>query len=168
MSTNPSIYVACLSAYNNGILHGAWIEATQELDEINAAISQMLAASPIENAEEYAIHDYEGFETAQISEYEGIEQVKELAQFIEENGLLGAELYNHFSDLEEAKTYLENHYNGCFDTVEDYVREIIEQTTEIPENLQYYIDYEAIARDMQYSGDIFTIQTNEGCHIFWG
>ena len=24
----PRIYVACLAAYNNGILHGAWIEAT--------------------------------------------------------------------------------------------------------------------------------------------
>ena len=25
----PRIYVACLAAYNNGILHGAWIEATE-------------------------------------------------------------------------------------------------------------------------------------------
>lgn len=166
MSTIPSIYAACLAAYNNGVLHGAWIEATQEVEEIKTAISEMLKTSPIENAEEYAIHDYDNFETAQISEYEGIEKVNELAIFIEENGLLGAELYNHFSDLEEAKSYLENHYNGCFESVTDYAREIIEQTTEIPENLQYYIDYEAIARDMQYSGDIFTIQTNEGIHIF--
>ncbi len=28
------IYVACLAAYNNGILHGAWIDATQGEDGI--------------------------------------------------------------------------------------------------------------------------------------
>ena len=28
-NTKPRIYVACLAAYNNGILHGAWIEATE-------------------------------------------------------------------------------------------------------------------------------------------
>ena len=26
----PRIYVACLAAYNNGHLHGAWIDAAQE------------------------------------------------------------------------------------------------------------------------------------------
>jgi hypothetical protein len=34
------IYVACLASYNNGILHGAWIDAWQDetavWDEINA------------------------------------------------------------------------------------------------------------------------------------
>ncbi|WP_447531297.1 antirestriction protein ArdA, partial [Legionella pneumophila] len=25
----PQIYVACLAAYNNGIVHGEWIDATQ-------------------------------------------------------------------------------------------------------------------------------------------
>ena len=29
-----SIYVACLAAYNNGCLHGAWIDAAQEPEEI--------------------------------------------------------------------------------------------------------------------------------------
>ena len=168
MSTTPSIYVACLSSYNNGILHGVWIEATQELDEINSAIQKMLKSSPMQDAEEYAIHDSDGFETAQISEYQGIEQVQELAICIEENGLLGAELYNHFSSLEEAKTYLEDHYYGCFESVEDFAREITEQTSQIPAHFEFYLDYSALARDMELSGDIFTIQTNEGYHIFWG
>ena len=39
-------------------------------------------------------------------------------------------------------------------SAEDYVRELIEDTTEIPENLRYYIDYEAIARDMGYNGEL--------------
>ena len=36
----------------------------------------------------------------------------------------------------------------------DYAQELIEETTQIPENLQYYIDYEAIARDMRLNGEI--------------
>ena len=41
------IYVACLAAYNNGILHGKWIPASTDTDEIWAEVSAMLKASPI-------------------------------------------------------------------------------------------------------------------------
>ena len=51
------IYVACLASYNAGILHGAWIDATQCIEAIHDQIAAMLAASQIEDAEEYAIHD---------------------------------------------------------------------------------------------------------------
>ena len=44
------IYVACLAAYNNGILHGCWIDAEQEPDEIRSGINEMLKASPIAGA----------------------------------------------------------------------------------------------------------------------
>ena len=42
-------------------------------------------------------------------------------------------------------------------TVEDYAYDLIDETTEIPENLRYYIDYKAIARDMQINGEITKI-----------
>ena len=41
----------------------------------------------------------------------------------------------------------------------DYAQELIEDTTQIPENLQYYIDYEAIARDMRLNGEIEEIDS---------
>ncbi|PMY01734.1 antirestriction protein ArdA, partial [Pseudomonas sp. MPR-R2A5] len=43
----PRIYVACLAAYNNGILHGAWVEAAQEPWAIYDEVRDMLAASPV-------------------------------------------------------------------------------------------------------------------------
>ncbi len=64
----PSIYVACLASYNNAILHGVWIDATQSEDEIMEEIWSMLENSPEPNAEEYAIHDYEGFGNIPIHE----------------------------------------------------------------------------------------------------
>ena len=56
MSETINIYVADLAAYNNGKLHGVWIDATQDLDGIQEQINQMLADSPEGFAEEYAIH----------------------------------------------------------------------------------------------------------------
>lgn len=52
----PRIYVACLAAYNNGRLHGAWIDAAQGEDHVWACVRKMLAASPDPHAEEWAIH----------------------------------------------------------------------------------------------------------------
>jgi antirestriction protein len=62
MTPTIQIVVACLAAYNNGILHGEWIDLNQPLDDVWRAICTMLNNSPIPNAEELAIHDYEGFE----------------------------------------------------------------------------------------------------------
>jgi len=42
----------------------------------------------------------------------------------------------------------------------DYAHEIIDDTCEVPENLRYNIDYEAIARDMKINGEIAEIGYN--------
>jgi antirestriction protein len=67
MSDEIRIYAADLVTYNAGYLHDVWINACDELDDIKAQISEMLANSPIENSEEYAIHDYEGFGSYALS-----------------------------------------------------------------------------------------------------
>ena len=45
-----------------------------------------------------------------------------------------------------------------YGTARDYAQELIEETTEIPENLRYYIDYKAIARDMCINGETVEIE----------
>lgn len=166
-TTNPRIYVAGLAAYNSGYLHGEWIDADQEASEIYDAIAAMLKISPIADAEEWAIHDYEGFEGIRLSEYAGIDTVAPLAAFVAEHGRLGAELYNHFGSLEEAEVALEDQYAGEYASLADFAQELTEQSTTIPESLQYYIDYERMARDMEIS-DVFTIETaHDEVHVFW-
>jgi len=73
MSEEIRIYVADLAAYNNGKLHGVWIDATQDLDDIQEQINAMLEKSPEGFAEEYAIHDDEGFGGYSVGEYDGIQ-----------------------------------------------------------------------------------------------
>ena len=161
------IYVACLAAYNNGILHGCWINADQDADGIWSGINAMLKASPIAGAEEYAIHDYEGFEGASLSEYQGIESVAELAAFIAEHGELGGKLVEYFGDLDSAREAIEDHYAGEYKSLADFAQELTEQSTEIPASLEYYIDWERMARDLEIN-DVLTIETGFECfHIFW-
>ena len=113
MSEELRVYVADLAAYNNGYLHGVWIDATLELGEMQDQVSEMLKATPLdEESEEYAIHDYEGFGAYKVSEYEGLESVHE--------------------------------------------------------HLAFYIDYEKMGRDMELSGDVFTVETGyQEVHVFW-
>jgi len=166
---NPiRIYVACLAAYNNGHLHGCWIDAELGEGHIWQKTRAMLEDSPEDGAEEWAIHDYEGFEGAPISEWTSFERIAALAAFITEHGKLGGELLAHYGgNLEDAQKALE-HYHGEYESLEDYARQHTEDCgPQIPESLAYYIDYKAMARDWENSGDIFTIETAfDEIHIF--
>ena len=165
---NPRIYVACLAAYNNGFLHGAWIEADQDADQIRDEIAAMLSRSPVEDAEEYAIHDYEGFEGVSISEHAGIDSVARMAAFIAEHGALGTGLLEQFSgDMDQAESILEDCYHGQFASLADYMEELTTESVTIPEALRYYVDWDAMARDAEMGGDLFTIETAHGeVHVF--
>ena len=169
MSEEIRIYVADLAAYNNGRLHGVWIDATEEMEDIWAQVNQMLKNSPEGFAEEYAIHDYEGFGGYRVSEYEGLESAHNVAVFIEEHGEMAGELLNNFGgDLEDAKKAIEENYSGCYKSLAEYAEELTEQTAEVPENLAFYIDYERMGRDMELGGDFYTIETGfEEVHVFW-
>lgn len=163
------IYVACLAAYNNGRLHGRWIDATLGEAHIWEEVSAMLAASPEPQAEEWAIHNYEGFEGVPLSEYSDCGTVVALADFINERGALGGKLLEHFGgDLSDASAAFEE-YSGEYKSLADYAQDLTEQTgPEIPKQLEYYIDWDAMGRDMEMSGDIFTVETGfEEIHVFW-
>ena len=168
MSEEIRIYVACLAAYNSGYLHGVWIDVTADIDDIQDQINSMLESSPVDDAEECAIHDFEGYGSYRLLEYEGIESAHEVACFIEEYGEIAAELISHFSSIDEAKKAMEEKYAGCHESVADFAEELTTDTTVIPESLAFYIDYEKMARDLELGGDIFTLETGyREVHIFW-
>ncbi len=105
--TDLRFYAACLASYNAGRLHGAWIDASTDVDEMQAAINKMLRASSYPNvevacpdcdapdpecptchgrgkvpsAEEYAIHDYE--ERWNLGEYPGLERIVKFMELVE-------------------------------------------------------------------------------------
>jgi antirestriction protein len=165
----PRIYVACLAAYNNGWLHGAWIDVEDDADAVREAINAMLKASPVAGAEEYAIHDHEGFGGVEIAEYAGVDKVAAIASFLRERGTLGALVLEHFcGDLDAAASALDEDYWGIFASLADGYQEMTEETLTIPEALRLYIDWEAMARDARLNGEVFTVETaHDAVHVFW-
>lgn len=133
-------------------------------------VKAMLAVSPIAGAEEWAIHDYEGFGGVRIEEYAGFERVSALASFIAEHGEVGAALLDHYNgDLEEAQETITDRYMGEHGSLADYVQELTEETTSIPQTLRYYIDYQALARDAELNGELFGIgSAHDVVHVFAG
>ncbi len=166
---NPRIYVACLAAYNNGQLHGSWIDVDGDENAIWEAVRSMLKSSPQPEAEEWAIHDYDGFEGVNIEEYDSFARVIALADFIQNCPVFGAKLLANFNgNMEEAENALER-YAGQYCSLADFAQELTEETTPIPETLKHYIDYDAMSRDMEMNGDVFAIETAyQQIHVFWG
>lgn len=156
-TTTPKIYVACLAAYNNGRLHGVWIDANQEVDCIHEDIQRMLKSSPEPFAEEWAIHDYEGFEGLQISEYESIEDAARFAQLIEVHGEAYVAYANHIGVDYATEEGFEEAYQGEWKSEEAFAEHIADETMDIPEHLQFYIDYEKFSRDL-FINDYFSVK----------
>lgn len=49
------------------------------------------------------------------------------------------------------------------------MQDVTEETMPVPHALRYYIDYQAMARDAEMSGDLFTLSTAfDVVHVFAG
>ncbi len=172
--SKPRAYVACLASYNNGDLHGSWIELDGG-ENISERIAKMLASSPAPDAEEYAIHDHEF--CGDLHEYSGIDDLNKIADAYEtahSEGIEWADLVAYCEyqseDLtpEAVRTYQER-FAGSASSIESWCDDYLEdsgQIEEIPDNLRSYFNIEAYARDMEIN-DVFTIDRPGEILVFW-
>jgi antirestriction protein len=177
----PRIYAASLSDYNNGILHGQWIDATSEVEEMQQAINQMLAASPTtarygEPAEEWAIHDYEDFGDIRVDENQSLATIAKWADGIERHGEAFAAWIAHVGEQSgDLIEQFEDCYQGEWESVEVYAQYLLDELGaqhvigEAPEWLQPYLklDVEGFARDLEASGDVEASPTMAGATWIW-
>lgn len=171
----PRIYVADLAAYNSGKLHGVWIDATQDASDIETEIEAMLAKSPVgKEAEEWAIHDYEGFGKLKLGEHEDLDKIAKIAELMKERGPVFAAVVDHFGtadDLDEAIEAMEEKYSGEYDDLADWAYREAEDSGEmkdIPERFRNYIDWAGIGDDAETNGGIFTVEHDGKVHVFYG
>jgi len=136
----PEIYVADLEVYNNG----EWIDAAQDVEDIEEEIKKMLKES---GSEEWEIHDSEGFGDIDVHGM-SLDEVSRLAKGIEEYGEAFAAFYMDSENIDTAETEFEDAYKGKYDSEEDFAYEFMNEVYEIPDFLKPYIDYEAVARDL--------------------
>jgi antirestriction protein len=170
LAPSPAIYVASLADYNNGVLHGTWIDAAREPSDIQADIDAMLAQSREPHAEEYAIFDYDQFGHCRIHEHDPIDLVARIARGIQEHGhafSAWADVHEGYPDRWDDFTEA---YLGHYDSIQDYVDEFVddlgytEELAKLPESLHRYVrfDSEALAQDMELSGDIYAVDDPAG------
>lgn len=167
MSENDcEIYVSCLSSYNHGILHGEWIDACLDVEEIDQNIKKMLACSPMEGAEEFAIHDHDGFGGYEIGEFMNVQRVHDIACFINAYPKYGVSLLKVFNDdLEQATSCAENCYAGCYTSTEDYAMQLAEEHYQIPAFISPYVDYQRWGEELLMDYVVIKIHHDE-LHLF--
>ena len=173
----PRIYVASLSDYNAGRLHGRWIDAARPAEELHADIQAMLERSPEPIAEEWAIHDYQGFGPIDLHEYEDIEVVSTLAEGIAEHGAAFAAWASTRDQLDkESLDGFTDAFLGTWTSVEAYAEEFLDdigataELAKLPEWLQPHVelDIEGFARDLVLGGDVVAVDDEYGAHLFQG
>ena len=172
------IYIACLASYNNGTMHGKWIDATSDVDEMQEEVNALLRSSKYPNvmvecpacAEEFAIHDFDG--VPNLGEYCGLRAVADYVEFVEANDSFEADeikavLDDCCGDLALAQERLEDGYCGTFERFQDYADEFVDDCI-LPdvenEMARKYFDYESFARDLQT--EMYTIDTPGGVMVF--
>lgn len=171
----PRIYVASLSDYNNGWLHGDWINADQEADAIHEQISDMLRRSRSPGSEEWAIHDFEGFGPVHLSEYESIEHVALIGQGIAEHGSAFAAWATTLDRAQWSDDLgdFDDHYLGWFENLEALGCEMADETSieqlldeHLPEHIRPYVkvDYESYGQDL--AGPIEQVGGDGGIYLF--
>lgn len=186
--SDPRFYVASLTDYNAGPLHGTWItlDGTLTLDDITQQVDDMLAKSPTANkygdkAEEWAIHDYENFPW-RLSEWENFETLIAYQDALQEHDPEALNTWIECND--DAGIAIESFEDAYMGSIEgspgDWCAEQFEETWSAiltyigPSSMHYvdmlekytrYIDWDAYARDLGYEGAYFAT-IGDTTHVF--
>ena len=166
------IYLTDLQSYNEGDLVGDWITLPLADKDLANAISEVLhageAISGSKDHEEYFITDYtwQDVEFFPVDEYDNIYELNAKLQAIEEVDpykhkaiafLLSEGLAN---DLDDAINKAEDVIVHQNQTMEDVAYDLIQECYNIHELspiIANHIDYQGIARDLEYDGTYFEV-----------
>lgn len=159
--SDMQVYISNLGKYNEGELVGDWFQPPIDIEEMKEKIGLT------GDYEEYAIHDYEL--PFAIEEYTPISEINRLCALVEE--LEGTAVYKElrtiqsmwFSNLDDLFDNKDNiiYYSDC-ESMSDVAAYYVEETGqlgEVPSNLQNYIDYQSLGRDMELEGN-FLVTSN--------
>lgn len=162
------ICVICVASYASGLLHGVWIDPTQDAESISDEINRMIAKSPVTDANEWAIYTYSGFGSIVLGDYESIDLIHHKALFLKIYGEWSLKLLEyHHDDVELTEEALVEHYQGKYCTELDFAISLFDKECPviIPDFVKLYIDYEGFQKDI-FKNDYYSIEAEGGVHIF--
>lgn len=154
------VYAACLSSYNNGRLHGEWIDVSDDEDELKEKIQEMLKASPETNAEEWAFHDTEGPGSSLIGEYSSTAEVCALAALADQHDAALIRAAKNISATREELIETLERSEGSADTANEWAEErayeLDELTDAMPTKYLRAIDWDIIVHEYECEGFRFS------------
>ena len=170
------IYCGTYGKYNAGSLDGKWFdlddyadrdefyEACQAFHDRNNPVDE--DGDPIPSEHEFMFQDWEGIPSGMISECHVDEEVWQLPEAYDKYGEDAVNAYLSLFNGSWDEDDFNDRYHGEYSSWSDMAEEMLESTgqlSEIPENLRYYFDYEAYARDIRLNGDM----CERDGHFFW-
>lgn len=144
------IYVGSYAGYNAGILDGRWHELP------NADIWEDIEKSCVNGAEEFGIFDYDA--DFEISEYESIDYLNEIAEQMESMNDTEVEIVNALIDdgyrLEEAIDMVDDCIYHPYDNMGDIAYYYYIECGFVDEDspLMNYVDWDRVGQDMSFDG----------------
>jgi len=136
------------------------------LDYIAEYAEEMAEAKSEDSGNETTFERWEVFETEldfveqrDWDDFDNLDDWGEYCDLVEEHGeafVLRNNDWNGHEDLDN--------YNGCWRSEEEFARHCYEECYLIPDHLQFYIDWEKVARDMMM--DYSSYEGDDGYHIF--
>lgn len=155
----PGVYVACLSSYNAGTLHGRWIDlsAVSKLaftesgmaEVLQQCIDLVLSESDEPGAEEWAIHDAQGLPKVLMGE---CPDVPDLMAFVRQWELACADCdddafrvwCDHIGEVQTYEDFREC-FMGSWDSEADFAQDFYEQHNDQGlGRLASYIDWDQV------------------------
>lgn len=157
------IWIGCLAAYNQGNLHGEWLDVSiLTEDDITEEAKRIVAESPAPDGEEWFIADTDGF-AGLIGEYSSFASVVRCAELLDEHGEDVVAAFNDCfaeDDPDKIADALDNGaYWGKWDSEQDFAEDLVESTgmlLDCDQSIARYFDHEAFARDLFIDDYVFS------------
>lgn len=168
-----NIYLTNLGKYNEGELVGKWVS----LPTLNGFDEHLEEIGINEHYEEWFITDYEtDIPGLDIGEYDDIYELDEMAERLEDldeeaSEVIYAALENGNSFEQALEIYEKGDYRiyyNCNDA-EDVAHEVVEECgylDQMPENLRFYFDYKAFARDLSIECTFIFLDSGNCIELF--
>lgn len=153
----PAIYVGTYARYNQGSLHGAWIDLDKYSDKDSfwervheVHVAELKATGEIEAMNQ----DWENIPKGLVGESHIDDLLWEWLELDEEDRLK-FELYRSHVNQEGSILESREAFYGHYDSEEDWAEEYLGETgalAEMPDHLRGYIDFKSYARDAKHEG----------------
>lgn len=148
-SDAPAVYVGTYGKYADGSLKGQWVKLT-DFNDYDEFMDYIRELHKDESDPEFMFQDYENFPERWYSESglseETFEKIMEWYMMDDEQRK-AFEAYLDADIGEDSIEDFEEHYRGHYNSPLDFAYELVEETG-LPDNMDYYFDYEAFGRDL--------------------